>query len=101
MSAPAREEATGRFQAEDGTRAVIWAHLVTYPGLTAHEIRRAVLREQAGHSTIALCKNMQRDGQLTARSEYRAQQGRDVTCWYAVPGAFACRSAGDRVPDGV
>ena len=85
------------FAKNDETRAAIWAHLVVYPGLTAHEIKRAVLRGHAGNATLAMCRRMECDGQLTSKNEYRAQQGREVTCWYAAPGAFAVGARGESV----
>ncbi len=76
-----------RFKPANDTRALIWSHLVIYPGLTASELRRSVLRGQRGDNVIGICRRMERDGQLFGSAQFRAQQGREVTCWYAVPGA--------------
>lgn len=77
------------------TREVIWAWLVVHPGRTAYEIARGGLGKtgptpasiQSG-STLKLLQKMERSGQVTRTQEYRAQQGREVSVWYAAPGAF-------------
>ncbi|HKO23674.1 MAG TPA: hypothetical protein VJY65_02920 [Chloroflexota bacterium] len=75
-------------------RAVIWSWLVIRPGQTAHEIARGALGKRGPTSSsikadTPLLQRMERAGQLTSRREWRPQQGRKVTLWYAVPGAFA------------
>lgn len=77
-------------------RAIIWSFLVVSPGRTAFEIGRAALGRTGPTSASVnsgaiqyLLARMERDGQVTRRREYRAQQGREVSIWYAVPGAFA------------
>ena len=83
-------------------RAVIWSFLVVNPGRTAYEIGRAVLGRNTGPTSAAmnsgadayLLARMERDGQVTRRREYRAQQGREVSVWFAVPGAFAVADSG-------
>jgi len=90
-----------RFAKANETRALIWAYLVVSPGRTAHEIARGALGKRGPTSASipdasGICQRMQRDGQLTSRREYRPQQGREVTVWYAVPGAFAVNNEGRR-----
>lgn len=82
-----------KFAKAAGTRALIWSYLVVSPGRTSREIARCALGKRGPISSSipdprALCQRMERDGELTSRREYRAQQGREVTLWYAVPGAF-------------
>ena len=78
------------------TREVIWSFLVISPGCTAHEIARKALGKtgptsasiQSG-STAQLLTKMERSGQVMRQQVRRPGQGRPVSEWYAVPGAFA------------
>ena len=64
-------------------RARIREHLTAYPGLTAGELSRAVLRDVTDAGVLLLCRRMALDGQLTGFTAHDDQQGRPVTRWYA------------------
>jgi Transcription factor WhiB len=66
-------------------RSRILAHLARHPDLTAHELARLI----GTASTLTdLLRDMQLKGQVTARAEWRPQQGRPVRLWrLAPPGA--------------
>ena len=68
-------------------RRLIWDHLTAHPGLTVSEIARGGLRLNHAGSARQLLERMEHAGQVTRRTEYRAQQGKRVSLWYAVPGA--------------
>ena len=66
-----------------GTRRVrILAHLARHPDLTAHELARLI---GTASSVTNLLRDMQLKGQVTARTEWRPQQGRPVRLWRVAP----------------
>lgn len=83
------------------SREIIWSWLVLHPGRTAYEVARGALGKrgptgahvQSG-GTLKLLHRMEKAGQVTRQSEYRAQQGRLVDLWYAAPGAFGIPEGG-------
>lgn len=74
-------------------RVLIWAYLAFSPGKTAREIACGALglRGAARNSgaVTELLERMEKDGQVTRQTEHSPQQGRPVSRWHAVPGAFA------------
>jgi len=66
-------------------RQLILDHLAAYPGLTAGELSRTVLRGVTDASVLLLCRRMQADGQLASTTAYDDQQGRNVTRWRVTP----------------
>lgn len=78
------------------TREVLWSYLVISPGRTAHEIARGALGKRgptSSHiysgSTLQLLIKMETAGQVRRCTVSRPGQGKPVSEWYAVPGAFA------------
>lgn len=95
---PAEQDAHSR-----QTRELVWSWLILRPGATSYEIAQQCLRDRRGSggtvragSTFNLLTRMERAGQVTRETEYRAQQGRIVTLWYAAPGAFRIETGEDR-----
>ena len=70
-------------EAAAGTRrARILTHLARHPDLTAHELARLI----GTASTVTdLLRDMQRKGQVLARTEWRPEQGRPVHLWRLAP----------------
>ena len=67
----------------EGTRrARVLAHLAVHPGLTAGELARALGQ---GNSLYDLLYDMRRKGHLVTAQQWRAQQARHVSLWYAAP----------------
>ena len=69
--------------AEGSRRARILAHLEDHPGLTAWELGCAL--GLADGSLRSLLRDMKQKAEVVTASEWRPQQGRQVTLWYVAP----------------
>jgi Transcription factor WhiB len=68
----------------DTGKARVLVFLGEHPWRTAHEIGR-VLGFRASGWVSVLLRDLERDGQVVAAGEFRAQQGRQVSVWRLAP----------------
>ena len=76
-------------------RAGILAHLAEHPDLTGYELARALGTRSP---LLDVLQDMQRKGQVTARSEWRHQVGRHVSVWRVAPPGEAVMPSGGGTP---
>ena len=84
---PDRPRASGGVFTSTDARPVIWAWLLAHPGRSSTEISRCLGRRSQG-STLKLLERMEADRQVTREHVSRPGQGKPVSQWSAVPGAF-------------